>query len=79
MNVNTEFDRYTVLLHAFDTFEGACEYMTQIINLGECKVLPLIKAWNVGVVTAKWLTKKTDKGIKFELLDSDTTMFNRRK
>lgn len=23
MNVNTEFDRYTVLLHAFDTFEGA--------------------------------------------------------
>lgn len=29
-----EYDRYTVLLHAFDTFEGACEYMTQIINVG---------------------------------------------
>lgn len=79
MNVNIQFDRYTVLLHAFDTFEGACEYMTLIIKVWECKVLPLIKAWNGGVVTAKWLTKKTDKGIKFELLDSDTTMFNRRK
>lgn len=40
MNVYTESDRYTVLLHAFDTFEGACKYMTQIINVGECKVLP---------------------------------------
>lgn len=40
MNVYTESDRYTVLLHAFDTFEGACKYITQIINVGECKVLP---------------------------------------
>lgn len=40
MNVYTESDRYTVLLHAFDTFEGACEYITQIINVGECKVPP---------------------------------------
>ena len=62
MNVNIQFDRYMVLLHAFDTFEGACEYMTLIIKVRECKVLPLIKAWNGGVVTAKWLTKKTDKG-----------------
>ena len=43
------------------------------------KVLPLIKAWSGGVVTAKWMAKKTEKGIKFELLDSDMTMFNRRK
>lgn len=72
MNVYTESDRYTVLLHAFDTFEGACEYITQIINVGECKVPPpLIKAWNDGVVTAKWMAKKTEKGIKFELLDSN--------
>lgn len=71
MNVYTESDRYTVLLHSFDTFEGACEYITQIINVGECKVLPLIKAWNDGVVTAKWMAKKTEKGIKFELLDSN--------
>lgn len=55
------------------------EYITQIINVGECKVLPLIKAWNGGVVTEKWMAKKTEKGIKFELLDSDMTMFNRRK
>lgn len=67
---NGKPDRYTVLLHAFDTFEGACEYMTQIINVGECKVLPLIKAWNGGVVTAKWMAKKTDKGIKFELFNN---------
>lgn len=73
MNVYTESDRYTVLLHAFDTFEGACEYMTQIINVGECKVLPLIKAWKGGVVTAKWMAKKTEKGVAFELLDSDFT------
>lgn len=53
--------------------------MTQIINVGECKVLPLIKAWNGGVVTAKWMAEKTEKGVKFELLDSDMTMFNRRK
>lgn len=81
-NINQEegiMDRYTVLLHAFDTFEGACEYITQIVNVGECKVLPLIKAWSGGVVTAKWMAKKTEKGIKFELLDSDMTMFNRRK
>ena len=71
MNVYTESDRYTVLLNAFDTFEGACEYITQIINVGECKVLPLIKAWNDGVVTAKWMAKKAEKGIKFELLDSN--------
>ena len=69
MNVYTESDRYTVLLHAFNTFEGACEYITQIINVGECKVLPLIKAWN-GVVTAKWMAKKTEKGIKFELFNN---------
>ena len=73
MNVYTESDRYTVLLHAFNTFEDACEYIKQIINVGECKVLPLIKAWNDGVVTAKWMAKKTDKGIKFELMDSDFT------
>lgn len=66
MNVYTESDRYT---HAFDTFEGACEYITQIINVGECKVLPLIKAWSGGVVTAKWMAKKTEKGIAFELLN----------
>lgn len=30
MNVYTESDRYTVLLHAFDTFEGACEYMNRL-------------------------------------------------
>lgn len=69
MNVYTESDRYTVLLHAFDTFEGACEYMTQTINVGECKVLPLIKAWKGGVVTAKLVAKKTEKGIAFELLN----------
>ena len=73
MNVYTESDRYTVLLHAFNTFEDACEYIKQIINVGKCKVLPLIKAWNDGVVTAKWMAKKTDKGIKFELMDSDFT------
>lgn len=44
MNVYTESDRYTVLLHAFDTFEGACEYMTQIINIGECKGSPSHKS-----------------------------------
>ena len=76
MNVYTESDRYTVLLHAFDTFEGACEYITQIINVGECKVLPLIKAWNGGVVTAKWMAKKTDKGIKFSFsIFSSVTFF----
>lgn len=69
MSVYTESERYTVLLHAFDTFEGACEYIAQIINVGECKVLPLIKAWNGGVVTAKWMAKKTEKGIAFELLN----------
>lgn len=68
MNVYTESDRYTVLLHAFDTFEGACEYITQIINVGECKVLPLIKAWNGGIVVAKWMAKKTEDVVKFELL-----------
>lgn len=69
MNANTQFYRYTVLLHSFSTFEGACEYMTQIINVGECKALPLIKAWNGGTVTAKWMAKKTEKGVKFKLLD----------
>lgn len=69
MNINKEFGRYTVLLHTFDTFKGACEYITQIINVGECKVLPLIKAWNGGTVTAKWMAKKTEKEVKFELLD----------
>lgn len=71
MSVYTESERYTVLLHAFDTFEGACDYMVQIINVRECKVLPLIKAWEGGVVTAKWMAKKTEKGIKFELLDAN--------
>lgn len=69
MNINKEFGRYTVLLHTFYTFKGACEYITQIINVGECKVLPLIKAWNGGTVTAKWMAKKTEKEVKFELLD----------
>lgn len=73
MSVYTESERYTVLLHAFDTFEGACEYMRQIINVGECKILPLIKAWEGGVVTAEWMAKKTEKGVKFELLDGDFT------
>lgn len=73
MSVYTESERYTVLLHAFDTFEGACEYMRQIINAGECKILPLIKAWEGGVVTAEWMAKKTEKGVKFELLDGDFT------
>lgn len=73
MSVYTESERYTVLLHAFDTFEGAYEYMRQIINAGECKILPLIKAWEGGVVTAEWMAKKTEKGVKFELLDGDFT------
>lgn len=73
MNIYTELDRYTVLLHTFDTIEDACEYMTQIINVGECKILPLIKAWEGGVVIAEWMAKKTEKGVKFELLDGDFT------
>lgn len=68
MNVNIQFDRYTVLLHTFSTFEGACEYMTQIINAGKCKVLPLIKGWNGVTVKAKWKAKKNENGIKYELL-----------
>lgn len=67
MNVNTMYERYTVLLHAFDTLEGACEYVLDIIAKGEYKVLPLIKAWEDGKVAAQWVTNITSMGVKFEL------------
>lgn len=74
MNVYTDFERYTVLLHTFDTLEGACEYMHQIIAKGECKVLPLIKAWEGSKVVAQWMAKETSNGVKFILIeDSDFT------
>lgn len=76
MDVYGEFERYTVLLHAFDTLDGACEYMNQTIAKGECKVLPLIKAWEDGKAVAQWMAKVTDKEVKFELVENDDFAHN---
>lgn len=71
MSVYTELEKYTVLLHAFDTLDGACEYMNQIIAKGECKVLPLIKGWVGSKVVAQWQAKDTLEEIKYEQIDLD--------
>lgn len=76
MNVYTDFERYTVLLHAFDTLEGACEYMLDVIAKEECKVLPLIKAWKDGKVAAQWMPKVTDNGVKFLIIENDDFAHN---
>ncbi len=62
MNVNTKYERYTVLNHSFDTMRDARGYIQRIVDNGKSKVLPTIKAWKEGEVAAEFqMIQKTQR------------------
>lgn len=59
-------ERYSVLAHSFPTLDEARDYVQQLADTGECKVLPNIRQW-CGRVKGWFFTPVLDENGKVRL------------
>lgn len=54
--------RYSVLAHSFATFDEARDYVQQLVDGGECKVLTKVQQWLGRCKGWHWLPYIDDNG-----------------